>query len=59
MSELALISGCDFIDASEKLQIQQDDQNGVQKGDAVDRDTDWPQFVPFFRDFRLVPFKKK
>ena len=46
-----------FIDGLQQLQIQQEDQHGVQKSDAIDRDTDWPQFVPSFRDFRLVPSK--
>ncbi len=43
--------------ALQKLQLQQEDQIGVQNSDEIDRDTGWPQFMPSFRDFRLVPTK--
>ena len=37
-----------FFHASQKLQLQQEDQNGVQKDDVIDRDTAWPQMLSSF-----------
>ena len=40
-----------------QLQLQQEDQNGVQNDDAIDRETCWPQIVPSFIKSQTLKFK--